>query len=105
MFVRFTCRSCVLPLSPSAPPPLSLLSLASQDGRVDTFISDRGKVAAPHGKGSPSTKGGRRMEGSHREVVPPPQPGKAVSFTDFHKCGFTIPASDFLRGFLREYGV
>jgi len=28
-----------------------------------------------------------------------------VSFTDFHKHGFEVPASNFLRGFLHEYGV
>jgi hypothetical protein len=39
------------------------------------------------------------------EVVPYPQPGEAVSFFDFHKCGFIVLVSDFLHGFLHEYGV
>ena len=28
-----------------------------------------------------------------------------MSFTNFHKHGSVVLASDFLRGFLREYGV
>jgi hypothetical protein len=39
------------------------------------------------------------------EAVPYLQPREAVSFTDFHKHGFVVPASNFLRVFLREYGV
>ena len=39
------------------------------------------------------------------EVVPQLQTRRVVSFTDFHKRGFGIPASDFLYGFLREHGV
>jgi hypothetical protein len=39
------------------------------------------------------------------EVVPHPQPGEVVSFTDFHRLKFTVLASDFLRGFLHDYGV
>lgn len=34
-----------------------------------------------------------------------PQPGEAVSFIDFHECGFVVLASDFFHGILREYGV
>ena len=40
-----------------------------------------------------------------REVVPHPQPGEAVSFTNFHKHGFMVPVFDFLYVFLHEYGV
>ena len=39
------------------------------------------------------------------EVAPHPQSGEVVSFTDFHKHGFGIPTSDFVRGFLYEHGV
>ena len=56
----------------------------SQDGRVATFIGDGGEAIAPHGEGSPSTEGRRWVEAPH---------------------GFTVPTSDFLHGFLHEYGV
>jgi hypothetical protein len=39
------------------------------------------------------------------EAAPYPQPGEVVSFTDFDKCWFVIPASNFLRGFFYEHGV
>jgi hypothetical protein len=45
------------------------------------------------------------MEGFCQRDAPLPQPREVVSFTDFHKRGFVIPAFDFFRGFLREYGV
>ena len=38
-------------------------------------------------------------------VVPHPQLGEVVSFIDFHKRRFAIPASDFLHSFRHEYGV
>jgi hypothetical protein len=38
-------------------------------------------------------------------VFPDPWSGEALSFIDFHESGFGIPASDFPRGFLHEYGV
>ena len=39
------------------------------------------------------------------DVLSFPEPREVVSFTDFHERGFTISASDFFHGFLREYGV
>jgi hypothetical protein len=39
------------------------------------------------------------------DVLPYPQPGEAVSFIDFHECGFAIPMLDFFHGFLRKYGI
>ena len=79
----------------------------TQDGGVDSFISDGGDrgEAAEGGKGSSSAEGGCRMEGPAGEAVPHPQPGEVVSFTDFHKCRFGIPVSDFLYGFLHEHRV
>ena len=34
------------------------------------------------------------------EAVPHSTPGEAMSFTDFHKHGFVVLASDFLHGFV-----
>jgi hypothetical protein len=39
------------------------------------------------------------------DAFPLPRLDEAVSFIDFHECGFAIPEADFLRGFLREYRV
>jgi hypothetical protein len=39
------------------------------------------------------------------DAFPLPWLDEVVSFIDFHERGFTIPESDFLRGFLREYRV
>jgi len=56
-------------------------------------------------KGLLPPKEAARWRAPAGEVVPLPQHGEAVSFTDFHKHGFGVLASDFLRGFLWEYGV
>jgi hypothetical protein len=42
---------------------------------------------------------------SERERVPNPSHGYVVSFIRFHECGFTAPASWFLRGLCYHYGV
>ena len=68
---------------------------------MDSFVGDGGKAIAPHGEGllPPMEVAGWRAPAG--EVVPHPQPREAVSFTDFHKRGFTVPTSHFLC----EYGV
>ena len=72
---------------------------------MDSFNSDGGEAGATHREGLPSIEGDRWVEGYRRQDVPYPWLGEAVLFTDFHEHGFVILASDFLRGFLREYGV
>ena len=72
---------------------------------MDTFVGDGGEATMPHGEGSPSTKGGHQVRAPIGEVVPRPQPREAVSFTHFHKHRLMVLASDFLCGFLHEYGV
>jgi hypothetical protein len=42
---------------------------------------------------------------SERERVSNPPYGYIVSFMRFHECGFTAPASRFLRGLCYHYGV
>jgi hypothetical protein len=42
---------------------------------------------------------------SERERVPNPPYGYVVSFIRIHECGFTAPASRFLRGLCYHYGV
>ena len=39
------------------------------------------------------------------EVFPDPWTGETVSSNDFHEHRFGIPVSNFLHGFLCEYGV
>ena len=46
-----------------------------------------------------------RWTDPNSEAAPHPQLGEVVSFTKFHKRGFGILLSDFLRGFLCEHGV
>jgi hypothetical protein len=42
---------------------------------------------------------------SEKDRVPNPPYGYIVSFTRFHECDFTAPASRFLRGLWYHYGV
>jgi hypothetical protein len=42
---------------------------------------------------------------SERERVPNPPYGYVVSFIRFHECGFTAPASHFMRALCYHYGV
>ena len=39
------------------------------------------------------------------EVTPCPPPGYVVSFVNFHDRGFALPANQFFRGLLNEYGI
>ena len=39
------------------------------------------------------------------EEFPRPPEGYVVSFVVFHRCGFTVPAGDLIRGVLHEYDL
>jgi hypothetical protein len=56
-------------------------------------------------KGLLPTKDIARWRAAAGDAFSLPWLDKVVSFTDFHKHGFTILASDFLHSLLHEYGA
>lgn len=96
-FMPFTPRLRALSPLPSAPP-LLLLPPAIRVGRVDSFIADGGERPS-------STEGCHQVEGPCLRDGASPAAWEVVLFTNFHKRGFRMLASDFLHGFLCEHDV